>query len=446
MIIRSNPKLTHKEPPQLMRLPSEWLSEIVFYLNPTDASRYGATCKLARSLVCDQHLWYAYGTKLLASIQSPKRYHQYVQEALLSLNIPDPKALFICLHKAQTSLIGWYMILPSQKDNLSDNNNQSCGGLVCLRLNTLSGYSQKVITLEVIEASGDCISSMKIRYSEHHGKLVCYINENDGGLFTFEFNRRGLIELRPLHVNKDNVGNNSSYFLQSLPQNFQPSKRKDRDYSSCRTNVIENTSRITGLFVAPFGSHGLELLHISLVENEGRVSEESSLANEEEPYYVIDGLKVTGDPNVPAAQLSFTVDVTHSYEFQSWIANDRRPIIFFSNNGVVDATLMSERQNNIKATYRGKGQINRLSNVWDPEWVDLTLVIYLDPSVSNGATFSIVWDDVGEAYRHLMDFLPFSGRQYPTIEPPLTWSSTNFEEFTVRHGYENEEHDMNVCL
>lgn len=428
---------TTKEPLQMMMLASEWLSEIIQFLNPPEASRYASTSKLARSLVNDQRLWHSYGSKLLAGVQSPTRSHQYVQEALLSLNFPDPRSLYLCLHRAKTSLIGWYMISPSSgESNMSENHNQSCGGLVCLRLNTLRGHSQKIITLEVIEASGECISSMKIRYSHPYKRLVCYLHENDEGLFTLEFDRRGDIELRPLYQNIGNVGNNSSYFLHPLPNKFQPSKKKDADYSSYRSHVLGSVERITGLFVAPFGSHGLELLHISLVENEGRISEESSQANDDEPYYVIDGLKVTGDPNVPAAQLSFTVDVTHSYEFHSWIVSDRRPIIFFSNNGVVDATLMSERQANISAAYRGKGQINRLANVWDPEWVDLTLVIYTNPTVSNGATFSIVWDDVGEAYRHLMDFLPFSGRQYPTIDPPLKWSSTNFDEFTVRHGYE----------
>ena len=433
MIVRSFATPTTKERPQLMMLASEWLFEIVCYLNPSDAARYGATCKFARTLVSDQHLWYTYGEKLLGSVQSPRRTEQYVQEALLSLNFPDPKSLFLCLHRAKSSLIGWYMILPTRGDDSTDNNNQSCGGLVCLRLNAVSGHSEQMITLEVIEASGECISSMKIRYSRHLSKLVCFLNESEEGLFTFEFTRKGLIELRPLHI--ENVGNSSSYLLQPLPLNFHPSKRKDVDYSNNRTNILANVGRIAGLFVAPFGSHGLELLHISIVENEGRVSEESSQSNEEEPYYVIDGLKVTGDPNVPAAQLSFTVDVTHSHEFQSWIVNDRRPIIFFSNNGVVDATLMSERQGNITAAYRGKGQINRLANIWDPEWVDLTLVIYNDPSVSNGATFSIVWDDIGESYRHLMDFLPFSGRQYPTLEPPLTWSSTNFDKISTRQSH-----------
>ena len=329
------------------------------------------------------------------------------------------------------------MIIPSNGDsNNPGNHNQSCGGLVCIRLNTLRGYSEKVITIEVMEASGECVSSMKIRYSQHYERLLCYLHGNDEALFSLEFSNRGDIELKPLHQNAGTNIPNNSYYLQQLPNKFLPMKKKDVDLTFYRSNVLENIDRITGLFVAPFGSHGLELLHISLVENEGRISEDSTSMGDEEPYYVIDGLKITGDPNVPAAQLSFTVDVTHSYEFQTWIVSDRRPIIFFSNNGVIDATLMSERQTNIRAAYRGKGQINRQTDVWDPEWVDLTLVVYTDPAVSNGATFSIVWDDIGEAYRHLMDFLPFSGRQYPTIDPPLKWSSTNFDDFTVRHGYE----------
>lgn len=94
---------------------------------------------------------------------------------------------------------------------------------------------------------------------------------------------------------------------------------------------------------------------------------------------------------------------------------------------------------NIFQYIKGKGQINAIANVWEPRWVDLTLVIYVDPSLSNGATFSIVWDDHPERYRHLMDFLPFSGRQYPPcVEPQLNWSSTNFLDLIVRNGYDSQ--------
>lgn len=437
MIVRNNMTSATKKPLQLMMLTTEWIYEIIHFLNPVDAVHFAASTKRIRTLVADQRLWLSYGSKLLANVQSPNRTERYVLEAMLSLNFPDPRSLCQCLHRSKASLIGWYMIIPSNGDsNNPGNHNQSCGGLVCIRLNTLRGYSEKVITIEVMEASGECVSSMKIRYSQHYERLLCYLHGNDEALFSLEFSNRGDIELKPLHQNAGTNVPNNSYFLQQLPNKFLPMKKKDVDLTYYRSNVLENIDRITGLFVAPFGSHGLELLHISLVENEGRISEDSTSMGDEEPYYVIDGLKITGDPNVPAAQLSFTVDVTHSYEFQTWIVSDRRPIIFFSNNGVIDATLMSERQTNIRAAYRGKGQINRQTDVWDPEWVDLTLVVYTDPAVSNGATFSIVWDDIGEAYRHLMDFLPFSGRQYPTIDPPLKWSSTNFDDFTVRHGYE----------
>jgi hypothetical protein len=431
IFFNQNKEIMKKESLKMMDLASETVVEIIYFLYPAEAATYGVSCKAARTLVNDHHLWNFYGTKILANIQSPIRTQEYVQEAILLLQFPTSKSLYLCMQSAKRSLIGWYMIVPSQEENSSSgNNNQSCGGLVCIQLNTFHG--QRVVTLEVIEASGECISTMKIRYSNDHKKLICYLDDEDDGLFSFEFGPRGEIELQCLpDKNEMSYNNNdkSNYFLQPLPQNFQRSKRKDSDYSSNRNEVLNDIGRIAGLFTAPYGSHGNELLHISLTENEGRISEDNSDVNDDEPYYVVDGLKVTGDPNVPAAQLSFTVDVTNSREFYSWIVSDRRPIIFFSNNGVVDATLMSERQTNIRAAYRGKGQINRLPDVWDPEWVDLTLVIYNDPTTSNGATFSIVWDDIGEPYRHLMDFLPFCGRQYPSIDPPLSWSSTNFHEF-----------------
>lgn len=399
---------------------SEWLFEIFYFLTPGEALNYGSTCKLARRLVCHNYLWDFYSTKFLASIQSPERKNEFVQEAVLTLNFPSTLALYSCLSKARNSLIGWYRIIPcSQKDLPEEQIPSPRGGLVCLRLNTLNnGCPAEVVTLEIIEPTGRALCQMKVAYSEGRQKLTCYMERKE--LFVLEFFQRGGVKM-------ESIARNSNFLLQPLPHNFQRSKAKHCLLT--QSAVLKNISSILGLFVAPYGSHGLELIHVSLIENDERVLEAIDIQSSEsnKPFYVINGLKVTGDPNVPAAQLSFTVDVTQTTDHDSWITLDTRPTLLFSGNSVMNTTFMGDRQQNICSAYRGKGQINRESDVWDPEWVDMSLLVYINPLFSDGANFSIIWDDVGESYRHAMDFLPFNG-DYPSIEPPLSWSSTNFHK------------------
>jgi Cyclin D1 binding domain len=410
---------------KLVDAQSVWLFEVICFLDPIDASNYGATCKLARHLLCNNYLWSFFGTRFLASLQSPARAQEFVKEAISALQFPDPKSLYLCLHKAKGSLIGWYRIVPYREDDLSVRTHFCRGGLVCMRLGKITDCSRETVVLEIIDPTGQSLCRMSITCSGDGQSLECRVNKRR--LFSLEFCGTGGIKLK-------GVSQNVNYLLQPLPNNFQKSK-SDKS-ALLRSTICGHVNSITGLFVARYGSHGLELLHISLVENDERVLEGSDSLNSDlkELFYVVNGLKVTGDPNVPAAQLSFTVDVTHTKDFYSWINADTRPVIVFSEDGVTNVTLMSERQNNIRAAYRGKGQINRVPDLWDPEWVDLTLVIYTDSSVANGSSFSIVWDDIGETYRHLMDFVPFLGQNYPPIEPPLNWSSTKFDYVDAERG------------
>ena len=397
---------------------SEWLLEVICFLDPADGSRYGATCKHARHLIRSNYLWNFYGTKFIACIQSPLKMHHYVEEATHVLKFPDPKSLYLCLHKAKRSLIGWYRIVPEAEYNLqSDQLPFTRGGLVCIRMDKTAENPIETVVLEIIEPSGKRICKMTVTYVQCQRKLVCKLHNK--GIFRLEFCESGI---KLIAVSRD-----MNYLIQPLPRNFQDSKTTVSNI--IRSTVQGSVGRITGLFAARYGSHGQELLHVSLVENDERILEGVDAQSTElkGPFYVINGLKVTGDPNVPAAQLSFTVDVTHLKNCYSWVLSDPRPIVLFNENGIVDATMMTDRQNNIFAAYRGKGQINREPETWDPEWVDLTLIIYTDSSGSRGASFSIVWDDVGETYRHLMDFFPFKGENYPPIDPPMTWSTTDFE-------------------
>ena len=51
-----------------------------------------------------------------------------------------------------------------------------------------------------------------------------------------------------------------------------------------------------------------------------------------------------------------------------------------------------------------RGQINRTPGQWDPEWEDADLVTYRDAPHS----FSLIWRNYDEVWRHIMDFHRFA--------------------------------------
>lgn len=403
---------------------SGWIFDILTFLSPTDAISYGSCCKQSKKTVNSNYLWSFYGSKYLGNVQSPCRREDFIKEAVSVLNFPDVKSLYRQTHNAKTSLIGWYRILPLSDDIAASTR----GGLVCLRLGTSGvGCSREQIFLEIIDHSGTSIIVLRLGYCETNEKIVCFLDNK--GVFSLEFDSRGRMQLKALSKNSG-----KDFLLQSLPRNIQHSNSKE-PLSISSLSVVDRVSSILGLFVAPYGSHGKELIHLSLVENDERILEELDINNNSNdtkngggPFYIVNGLKITGDENVPATQLSFTADVTHVKDYYAWIINDERPIIFFGNTGI-DILLISSREDNIKVAYQARGQTNKNPLVWEPEWVDCTIVVYVNPTLYNGAVFSVIWDDVGQNYRHSMDFLPFSGSNYPPIEPPLSWSSTNFTTY-----------------
>ena len=138
---------------QLADAESEWLLVVVCFLDPADASSYGATCKHARHLIRSHYLWNFYSTKFVACIQSPNNVLEYVEEAGSILKFPDPKSLYLCMHRAKRSLIGWYRIVPEAECN-SDQMPFTRGGLVCVRREQANDGSPETVVLEIIEPSG----------------------------------------------------------------------------------------------------------------------------------------------------------------------------------------------------------------------------------------------------------------------------------------------------
>ena len=87
--------------------------------------------------------------------------------------------------------------------------------------------------------------------------------------------------------------------------------------------------------------------------------------------------------------------------------DDSRLVVQYSDNGHSIFTI-NDRLINTTRWYQGKGQININQNIWNPEWVDCSILLYNNNDDDNDdKVFSVLWEDEGSHFRHIMDFKRF---------------------------------------
>jgi hypothetical protein len=197
-------------------------------------------------------------------------------------------------------------------------------------------------------------------------------------------------------VNFLNSISRQSVVMKPLPPILSPSIAGNE-------NVWESFVSCLGLFTSRYGSHGLEILHLSLHST----TDASALQFDNFQFsgLQLQGLKITGDRNVPAGEFSFCIDIMNTVELTQPLMQDTRPIIMFPpdrDNPVL--TNWQQRMPMMAFWAKGLGQINRVPGVWNPEWVTCGFVLYKMPVGEHRASFSIVWDDENDIFRHAMDF------------------------------------------
>lgn len=177
---------------------------------------------------------------------------------------------------------------------------------------------------------------------------------------------------------------------------------------------------LLGLTIASYGSHGLETISIQLSHPEtSNTHHPSSIGHPR-----LEGLKIIGDRNVPAAQFSFLIDLSCLFNPHRRLEQDPRPVIAVPQSGPLHVFDLRQRIENVQCWFRGMGQINKMQAIWMPEWVGVDFVVYKDSKLVNGALFSLVWDD-DEMVRHIIDYKPLE----VMIEPDwLTPPTLNVEE------------------
>jgi hypothetical protein len=122
-------------------------------------------------------------------------------------------------------------------------------------------------------------------------------------------------------------------------------------------DLINSTDPLSGMYVGGYGPHGLEL--IQLQRGYGRWDEEpaspsTSAGSGDDSYEYVEGVKVTGDPNVPAGKVTFRAKVGPKYKL---------PPIDYTN---VDLGTI--------ARYKGQGQLAK-PGFKNAHWVDGELLV-----------------------------------------------------------------------
>ena len=145
---------------------------------------------------------------------------------------------------------------------------------------------------------------------------------------------------------------------------------------------------LSGFFIGTYGGHGHEILYVTIHEkNQCKLQ--------------LQGLKITGDKNVPAGEISFIVDLEPSPHHLN--NQDTRPVIVSDTMGMFFAN-MEQRMSDALMICKGRGCINRFPGIWNPEYVPLVFIVYRQESQ---CVFSLVFEDINQNYRHGIDFSKF---------------------------------------
>lgn len=172
---------------------------------------------------------------------------------------------------------------------------------------------------------------------------------------------------------------------------------------------------LRGFWVGTYGSHGREIIQVRFTTTAAATGGSSTIATAAAPEapsaaapaaaaVIMEGLKITGDANVPANEWSFRVDVSSGpVDLAEALTADTRPVYTLNTHMGPMPRLLSQEARRIHSVYRGKGQINMVPGIWAPQEVGVDVVVlHPEENEKNGGIW-VVWHDVEHTSRHCID-------------------------------------------
>jgi hypothetical protein len=391
----------------ILRCSADSIFEISGFLTGEECCRFSMTAKGFKVILDSEKIWDFYILYRIRGFSNTEFQRSFESVGFLKkiLGYRGSKEFYVSFRKLEFNILGWFRALPSFHGNVN-------GGLYCGRV------VEGEFLYQLVNTSGDIVGnsfSFKIRYDKGLNSLVAKSFGAEGKTYLVELGR----EINFIEFQKSSC---SKLIPIETPSILSLSDTPTRSDSWSVANKSFSVDCCSGLHISSYGSHGLEIIHISLLDESDNCwlkQIHRGCTRYEFGALQLHGLKVTGDPNVPAGNVSFCINMSVSFNPQHAIEGDRRTIVSFpANSREPDFISLQQRSDNIASWFRGYGQINRKPPVWNPEWVGCSLILYQNPLLS-GARFTILWDNETEYYRHAMDFRELPQGSAPPILTPI---------------------------
>ena len=373
----------------------EMVVHIALYLSFSDITALASTGRALRNFFIDDLVWSILCRERIFGERDRIADDPAHLERLYNvLRATSYRELFWGLHSLSFPLEGWFRLIPINAE-------LSRGGLYRAELS--EGQLQFIGIDEHGQRDEQALMEFRLNFG------------TDGKGLEAVALSTGMVYRTTLQGDHLQLSSWESTLIQSVAQfapvsPFAPSRIVDM------ANDLVSVHSSLGFYQAVYGSHGSEIVHVSMRHRDDAswlrpVSSAGSDIDFGE--WQLQGLKITGDANVPAGQLSFCINLLSTIDVPTAIAADPRLMLMFGGNHLF-LTNLRDRQRRILRWATGYGQINRYPPLWNPEWVPCDLVFYdsliteIPSSPERPAQFTIVWQDATEMYRHAMDFSPLS--------------------------------------
>lgn len=372
------------------------LFELLLFLSPVDCCKLGQTSHSLRHITNDEKLWMIYCKTRIEGFKEYIQSNDQLTAIQMLLQFPNHRKLFQAMQSLQFPLFGWFRVIPQDLTNCE-------GGLYCIY------PTNGRVICQYVDYHGQGHMddrSVDIIYDNRSSQVIsrCF---NSAKIYKTKFD--DAIHLQHPHLLNERLS------FKPLPPILSPTIANN-------AKSWENFFSSIGLFTSRYGSHGIEILHLSLHSTE----DDSALRfnNYQFGGLQLQALKITGDRNVPAGKYSFCIDLLNTIDLHVPFVQDTRPIIIFPPDR--DNPVLTNWEQRIPAMQfcaRGLGQINRVPGVWNPEWVRCGFVLYKMPIGDQRAMFSIIWDDENDNFRHAMDFRVLPEGNMGVIDNTSSYSS-----------------------
>lgn len=295
----------------------------------------GAVSKAFLAVVRDENLWRMHCLALTPS------FHDFAELMEVKSIIQCPS--FRCFHrifrKTHLPLLGMFRVIPN-----------------CYEAGDCSGGILWIAKGERLQVQfNGC--SWEVLYSPECHQLEMEAIEAADGLVKLDITQDGI-----------NFSDGSEFQVQLCPF---PAPFPAMDEQQPLVRLLRDS---LGIYSASYGPHGPELLYMHITMDEG---------------LQLRGLKVTGDENVPAGQLSFVIDLLDVHPLDG---EEEAQFLHYFDEDDGEIISISERLPSIKLWANGRGQVNMEPFTWAPQWENCSLIFY-DPPVGNGVRYSIIWED-----------------------------------------------------